>query len=62
MKGERENLTSLVRRRQNEEFERKEKFLFWLEQLAHHFIDSAEQPYKVIPIFYMKKLKFRQVK
>lgn len=53
---------SLVRRRQNEEFERKEKFLFWLEQLAHHFIDSAEQPYKVIPIFYMKKLKFRQVK
>lgn len=35
---------------------------FWLEQLAHYFIESSEQLYKVIPTFYMKKLKFRQVK
>lgn len=49
-------------KRRNEEFERKERFLGWLEQLAHYLIDSLEQPYNVIPIFHLRRLKFKQVK
>ena len=45
--------------RKNEEFERKRKVpRFWLE----HLTAPSQQPCIVIPGFYMRKLKFRQVK